>query len=335
MKLGLLTGCAVAALSIASASHAQAQSSEEMLRRLEAKLDTLSKENAELRARVKRIETTHQGPTAPVRVASAGTSASDALPASAVSAGHTARAADLPSKAPVRAAPIPYDIPTGWYAITGASFPLGKAPSKMSENGCVYLCTTVNLNVDSGYSMFAGAGYRFSPFWRADIQIQYASAEVSNKNVTGTLPAFGFNGSGNLHGRLNATTVATNGYFDIAPLFGPRALGNFEPYVGAGVLYTHAAATDFTWVSTTGAAVTASFPSITDTAWGWQVTAGTAYRLNRNWLVDVAYIYRDYGKFQSGNIAPGGLPGGASAPLSSFSTKSAGSGMSAAVRYEF
>ncbi len=241
-----------------------------------------------------------------------------------------AKAADVA----VKAAPVPYATPTGWYAISGASFPLGKDPSTLSENGCVYLCTSVDLGVDSGYSAFAGGGYRFSPYWRADIQIQYATASVSNDNVTGMLVPFGFAGPGTLHGRFTATTVALNGYFDIAPLFAPGALGNFEPYVGAGVLFSHATAKDFKWVSTGGLGVTATFPNITDNAWGWQIIAGTAYRLTRNWLVDVAYIYRDYGKFESGNIAPGGLPV-APAPLSIFNTKASGSGMNVAVRYEF
>jgi opacity protein-like surface antigen len=222
---------------------------------------------------------------------------------------------------------------TGWYAITGSSFPLGRDPNSLTESGCVYLCGKVDLGIDTGYSLFAGAGYRFSPSWRADLQFQYGSAQVSNNNVVGHLPAAGFTGLGQLHGTIGGTTVALDGYYDFAPLFAPGTLGNFEPYVGAGVLYTSAAATNITWASSTGIGVTATFPNTTATSFGWQAIAGTAYRLTRNWLVDVAYIYRDYGRFHSGNITPSGLP--AAAPTSSFTAAAQGSGMNVAVRYEF
>jgi outer membrane immunogenic protein len=70
-----------------------------MLLRLEAKLDALSKENAALRDRVKRIETVRSAPAAPVRVASLGNSASDASPSAPTAVGRTARAANYPVKA--------------------------------------------------------------------------------------------------------------------------------------------------------------------------------------------------------------------------------------------
>lgn len=79
MKSRLLQACAlstICALSWTTSSHAQA--GDDILRRLEAKIDALSKENASLRDRVKRIETTRP---APIHVASLNSSVSDASPA--------------------------------------------------------------------------------------------------------------------------------------------------------------------------------------------------------------------------------------------------------------
>ncbi|MBX9824486.1 MAG: outer membrane beta-barrel protein, partial [Xanthobacteraceae bacterium] len=116
MKSYLFAACALGALClVASAGTSDAQSSEELLRRLEAKLDALSKENAELRARVRKIETTRQAPAAPVRVASVGTAVSDAVPPGAVSAGRAASAAYVPSKAVAVVRPGCANF-GGWYA---------------------------------------------------------------------------------------------------------------------------------------------------------------------------------------------------------------------------
>jgi outer membrane immunogenic protein len=91
MKSGLLAACAVAALCVvATAGKSSAQSTEALLQRLEAKIDALSKENATLRDRVKRIE--HNRSAAPVRVAAYGNTKSDALPPMTTAAMPAARA---------------------------------------------------------------------------------------------------------------------------------------------------------------------------------------------------------------------------------------------------
>src|SRR6185295_15197091 len=114
MKAIALATCAVATFGlVAIANPAQAQSNEEILRRLEAKLDTLSKENAALRDRVKRIEGSRQTQAAPTRVAALGTT-SDAPQVGLSNEARAARADGMPLKA------VPYARPScaqfgGWY----------------------------------------------------------------------------------------------------------------------------------------------------------------------------------------------------------------------------
>jgi outer membrane immunogenic protein len=70
MKTFVITACALAGLSIAAtAAKSETQSSAELLARLEAKIDALSKENASLRDRVKPIETSRPVAAAPARPA--------------------------------------------------------------------------------------------------------------------------------------------------------------------------------------------------------------------------------------------------------------------------
>jgi outer membrane immunogenic protein len=96
MKSHLLSACAAAVLCVVSAEKSEAQTNE-LLLRLEAKLDALTKENAALRARVNKIETARQAPAARVRVAALGNTASDAPPLTA--AQRAANAAYVPAKA--------------------------------------------------------------------------------------------------------------------------------------------------------------------------------------------------------------------------------------------
>src|SRR3954447_26527261 len=68
---------------IASADKSQARTQEELLRRLEAKIDALSHENVKLRDRVSSIESSHPAPRAPARLTSASNSKSEAAPSAA------------------------------------------------------------------------------------------------------------------------------------------------------------------------------------------------------------------------------------------------------------
>ena len=126
-----------------------------------------------------------------------------------------AKAADLA----VKAAPAPYATPTGWYAITGASFPLGKIPVRCRKAGASIYAPRSASALIPDTACLAAPAIGSARFGGLTFQIQYATADVSNNNVTGMLVPSRFAGPGTLHGKFSATTVALDGYFDIAPLF--------------------------------------------------------------------------------------------------------------------
>jgi outer membrane immunogenic protein len=105
MKSFLMSAVAVAGLCVAASGPTQAQSQDDALRRLEAKLDALAKENAALRNRVNQIEATRPAPrqaTTPTNrqasTASAPTETRSAAPALPQAAGN-AYAANMPVNA--------------------------------------------------------------------------------------------------------------------------------------------------------------------------------------------------------------------------------------------
>lgn len=241
--------------------------------------------------------------------------------------GGYARAADMAAKTPPT--PVPYS--GSWYGYGGTSIPITDEPNKLTDSGCVYItaCSTT-MHADSAWGAIGGIGYRFSPYWRVDLRGGYGEAEVSAKNVAGH--ALGVAATGNLSGDVSGGAVAVTGYLDFKPFFAPGTLGNFEPYVGVGVGVARASFTNYTFASTGGVGVTLVWPNVNATALGWVTTVGTGYRFARDWLIDVGYIYRDYGRFKSGQIVPGGIVG---LPASSFSANLSGSAIDLGVRYEF
>lgn len=101
MKMSVVTACAVASLCVlAPAGQSQAQSSQDLLARLEAKIDALSKENASLRDRVRRIEASRPVVAGPARQAALSPSAAPAqVPTSVLNDPvRNARAAAYPVK---------------------------------------------------------------------------------------------------------------------------------------------------------------------------------------------------------------------------------------------
>lgn len=95
MKATALATCAIVTIGlVAIANPAQAQSNDEILRRLEAKIDSLSKENASLRSRVNKLESPRAA-SASVTPSTTVTAAGTPVP----SAAREAYAANLPVKA--------------------------------------------------------------------------------------------------------------------------------------------------------------------------------------------------------------------------------------------
>jgi opacity protein-like surface antigen len=247
------------------------------------------------------------------------------------------RAADIPAKG---VAPVAYSAfapHSGWYAYVGASIPLTRPTDSLKEEGCVFLCGgSSKLGADDAAGVIFGAGYRWNQHFRTDLRIGHGWAAVSG-TTTRLPPAIGAGAvpivvpdTGQTTGNISGWGGGLNFYWDLRPTMGAW-LGNFEPFVGVGVGYARVAFSNFTYASP--AVGTFVWPNVVDSAFGYTLTAGTGYRLTRNWVIDVAYIWRDFGTFKSQAISPSAL--GAAAPPTVFSGDLSGHAVDVGVRYEF
>lgn len=132
-------------------------------------------------------------------------------------------------------------------------------PQSNDWDACVgAVCTPVEVKAGDDWAGFARLGYRLNANWRIEAEAGYReSNELELGGVT-------FDDVD-----ANATTLMANLLYD----FGNRD-SSFRPFVGAGV---------------GGAEV--KFEDAEDTAFGWQLLAGAAWRLSERANLDLTYRY--------------------------------------------
>lgn len=132
--------------------------------------------------------------------------------------------------------------------------------------------------IDTGYVVGGQVGYKFQNNFRAELSGDYINHSGSVGGVTGTISLY---------------DVLVTGYYDFN-------LGNFIPFIGAGIGYLNGS-------------VSVSFAGTTVTGYGqgafaYQGTAGIGYQITPRVVINVAYRY--LGATNSGggeNIIQAGL----------------------------
>ncbi len=135
----------------------------------------------------------------------------------------------------------------------------------------------------------AGVGYRFSPYFRADLTLSYAPA----LKFTGHDP-FGLGTDSTA--KIKPWTAFLNNYIDFAPLAGMPASG-VQPFL---VLSIGASRNELRPMTTAQGANTLSIlegAKRTDVAWG--IGAGVGFPLGRFVTFDLTYKYMDLGEMRS------------------------------------
>lgn len=122
-----------------------------------------------------------------------------------------------------------------------------------------------------------GIGYRFNENMRGDMTFTYRpDADVSATTVAANTTS----------SEISALSVMLNAYWDITTTH------DFTPYIGAGFGYAHLSTSDQT---TTGGVATET--GATSDNFAWSLTAGTAYKLFDNMLLDMNYRFINMGEF--------------------------------------
>jgi outer membrane immunogenic protein len=272
-----LAACAALGLCIvATATPSHAQSNDEILRRLEAKIDALSKENASLRSRVNRIEGGRA--TAP-----AGSTRNASAPASPAlsDAARNAQAADMPVKAmPQRVGCANFG---GWYV--GGNLGWAYYDHKYSDRNGLRISVDPGLpdSVSSDKDGFNG-GLQGGYNWQSGCTIFGVEADWSWSDLT--ISKLNSDGNGGSQDTLNVESKMR--WFGTARVRSGVIVDNLLLYVTGGLAYANFDRS-FTFFQD-GPPATGVFSS-DKTKIGWTAGVGTEWAWTPNWSVKSEFLY--------------------------------------------
>ncbi|MFG1378661.1 outer membrane protein [Xanthobacter autotrophicus] len=160
------------------------------------------------------------------------------------------------------------DAPSGWYmradagyvASTGARVTTADVPAGLDLSG-------------SGWSVGGGLGYRFLPFLRGEVSLDYLDLGSAR--------------SGGAELSANATVALASLYWDVVTLAG------FTPYLSAGAGFS---------ITTLDMAPAAFGPAVNDWQFAWSAGAGVSYGLSSDLSLDLSYRYLDLGSPSSAGV---------------------------------
>lgn len=198
-----------------------------------------------------------------------------------------ALAADIwtpPVQGPV-VEPVPVEFGSNWYLRGDIGYRTHAEPSGEYRSGAFPTCTLCNgpyedEEIAESVAFGVGAGYKISPWLRADVTADYMAP-------AGFRATFTDGGGPEDHkADISSWSFLANGYVDIDT--GSRV----TPYVGAGVGTSRHRIKDY-WVDNDGTYVDDS-----DGEWNlaWAVMAGVAVDLTPSLSLDLGYRYLSLGE---------------------------------------
>lgn len=122
------------------------------------------------------------------------------------------------------------------------------------------------------------------------LRLEAEAAHHGNRKTNGRQDLFGLVVSAD--SRIDVFTAMANAYYDID--FGMP----FIPYVGGGLGWARVK-TDSLNIVGGGLGLVSTEPGTTRDQFAWSLMAGVAYKLDRNWSVDLGYRYLDAGKAET------------------------------------
>ncbi len=232
----------------------------------------------------------------------------------AIAAMNSALAADLPPAPsldePLRGA---IDEESGFYLRGDVGVGINQASQLKSTFGTGQTLANLGawdgpVNVGDATLVGIGAGYQFNEWLRADVTGEYRSGASFNSKVFYQYTGGGSNcpvaGPTNCGDNYNATVRSglflANGYLD------PGTWLGVTPYVGAGlglVTYGVSGLTDVSMSQPNGYGLA---PNRNAANFAWALTAGAAFHVTPNLLLDLSYRYVNMGTFNTAAITCNG-----------------------------
>jgi opacity protein-like surface antigen len=220
-----------------------------------------------------------------------------ALAASLVTS--AARAADYSppqQPQPIYVRPQVIEEYSSWYLRGDIGFSNQQVRELFSDQDAAFTSLThVDKGFDAAPLFGLGIGYYFNDWLRFDVTGEYRSKANFHGLDVGSLPGGGGFAVDRYTGSKYEWTFMLNGYVDLG------TWNNITPFVGAGVGFTRNTITNFgdfsTCTSTSGGCTGSDAHAADASKWNfaWALHAGLAYRVTKNFTVELAYRYIDLG----------------------------------------
>lgn len=223
----------------------------------------------------------------------------------ALLAASAAHAADYPQPQPVYVPRPVIQEYSGWYLRGDIGFSNQQLGSLFNQQ---YAAFDSVQNIDRGFDsapLFGlGVGYNFNDWLRFDVTGEYRGKANFHGLDVGTYPAAACTSgpppcfaTDRYTASKSEWTFLFNGYVDIGTWY------NLTPFVGAGVGFSRNTISNFgdfsTYVNTTSCAVSGGSDAFAGAAskwnFAWALHAGLAYKVSKNFTVELAYRYLDLG----------------------------------------
>jgi opacity protein-like surface antigen len=161
---------------------------------------------------------------------------------------------------------------------------------------------TFNNTTISASEMYdVGVGYRFNPWLRGDVTLEYRGGSQFQSLYTLNDPTPPTTQYADFYrGNIDSVIGLVNAYVDIGTWYG------MTPYVGGGVGFSHNMVSGFTdqgFGYYNGAPLGAAggyFSNASENNFAWALMAGVDFNVTQNLKLELGYRYLDYGKFTTG-----------------------------------
>ena len=218
--------------------------------------------------------------------------------AAALLAASVAHAADYPQ--PIYVQPPVIEEFSGWYLRGDIGFSNQQVGSLFNEQYSAFdSVQTVDKGFDAAPFFGLGIGYNFNDWLRFDVTGEYRGRANFHGLDIGSVGGFFI--PDRYTGSKSEWTFLLNGYIDLGTWY------NVTPFVGAGVGFSRNTISDFgdVGISTCPPALcTSDAHGVTASQWNfaWALHAGLAYKVTKNFTVELAYRYLDLGNAKTGDL---------------------------------
>ena len=208
-----------------------------------------------------------------------------------------------PGAVPCYVPPPPIEEFSGWYLRGDIGFSNQQLGSLFNEQDNAFTSlTNVNKGFDSAPLFGIGIGYYFNDWLRFDVTGEYRGKANFHGLDVGGLPGGGY-GVDRYSASKSELTFLLNGYVDLGTWY------SITPFVGAGLGFTRNTISDFGDFSTCTNSNSCSASGGSDASAGnaskwnfaWALHAGLAYKVSKNFTVELAYRYIDLGNAVTGS----------------------------------